>query len=360
MQERRTTIRIEHRAHAQYCPSEDLIPKDGRVLNLSERGAGLLLRDARRVGERLTLTLFLPEETDVLTGTGVVRWSDTKARRGWWHSTGLEWLPFEDTDRHRLETFLCRHPQITAAGRGIASGVSSSTIMRSVLSAGLVWMLAVGIVGIVWGLWLNQQNRQLGDAIHQRNAVINQLEEQEQRLSLELGAANSRFAQTTQEVVRLDTQTRQLGSTLEGLTQELDRVQQSYAAAGNERDALIQRVLDLEQQKAYSERQRTLSESERAKLEQERSRLALRLSSLPELRLAIREAVKVRRQAQRAKRRLFIQQQREAERKALAAGNYGYLVREGIPTASRSTVWIRVHEPDAVASATPAASSLEP
>lgn len=356
MQERRTTIRIEHRARTQYCPSEDLLPKDGCLLNLSERGTGGLFREKHQAGERITLTLFLPEEHEALTGTGVVRWSDQQAQRGRWYRAGLEWLPFEDTARHRLETFIRSHPQVVSRRKGF-SDPSSSSFVRSVVRAGPIWVVVVAVVGLVWGVQLYRHNQQLGAAIHQRNAVINHLEQQAQQLTVELGAANTRFVQTTQAMSQLDQHTRRLEATLDGLAQEVERVQRSYAQADGEREALIQHVLDLEQQKASTERQRSLLESERTRLEQERSRLAQRLSSLPELRLAIHEAIVARRQARRAQWRQFIQGQREAEHQMDTGGNRGYVVREGLPTVNSSTMWIRVHEPDTMAPAIPAASS---
>ena len=103
MQERRSTIRIEYPARAQYCPSEDLIPRDGRMTNLSERGANLLARETHRLGERITVSFPLPEEEEPLTVTGVVRWSDPTAQRGRWHATGIEWLPLGETASHRLD-----------------------------------------------------------------------------------------------------------------------------------------------------------------------------------------------------------------------------------------------------------------
>src|SRR3989338_4726715 len=111
MQERRTTIRVDRLCRAQYCPADDLIPRDGRLTNLSERGAGLLAHETHRLGARLTVSFSLPEEEEPLTATGVVHWSDARARHGQWYPLGLEWLPMEETARHRLYTFLSRRTQ---------------------------------------------------------------------------------------------------------------------------------------------------------------------------------------------------------------------------------------------------------
>ena len=336
MQERRATVRLSHRCRAHYCPSEDLLPRDGAIINLSERGAGLLAGETRQEGERVTLTWSLPEETETLTATGVVQWSHTRARTGRWYPSGLEWLPMEDSTRHRLETFL-RRTQPTPSTRTAQRSDPFHDIpawVIGVLRAGVVFGLLVGAWCLLWGLWLQRENRQLDLAIQQRNAMIEYLEQRGVRLTRALGSAQSSLAQTTKEVARLDQQTQHLEGTLEQANQQIELTQQAYVKVREEREALMERVLDLEQQ--------------RRTLEQERTRLAGRLSSIPDLRQAIHEAIEARKQEQRTQRREFIQAQQDADRHLRAGDNRGYVVLDGQPTVSHSTIWIRVHEPDTV------------
>ncbi len=91
MQERRTTIRIGQQCRTQYCSSEDLLPRDGRITDLSERGVGLLVREAHRIGEVLTVGFSLPGDRTTLTATGVVRWSNPP-QKGRWYPVGLDWI----------------------------------------------------------------------------------------------------------------------------------------------------------------------------------------------------------------------------------------------------------------------------
>jgi hypothetical protein len=126
-------------------------------------------------------------------------------------------------------------------------------------------------------------------------------------------------------VAQFGEQTQGLEAEVGRLNGEVERFQESYVRIREEREQLIQRVLDLEQ---------------------ERVRLAKRLSSIPELRLAIREAVEVRRSAERQARLQTLMARKDLARRDAAEGNQGYLVRDGRPTASRSTMWIRVHEPE--------------
>jgi len=70
-----------------------------------------------------------------------------------------------------------------------------------------------------------------------------------------------------------------------------------------------------------------------------------RFSSIGDLRLAIREAVEARKQARQASRLSRLATRRVSVDRQLADGNRGYLIRDGQPTVSAGTRWIRVHEP---------------
>jgi len=312
MQERRSTIRVDRPSRAQYCPADDLIPRDGHLINLSERGAGLLAQETHRVGARLTITFPLPEEEEPLTASGVVHWSDARARQGRWYPLGLEWLPMEETARHRLHAFLGRHTQDRPLG-------PQPALLRIALMFGV--LLVAGCV--VWALTLSQKNRALGDALQQRNAILRRVEQRAAVLDRDLTSARSQLASAATAVAKFGEQTQTLEHEVGRLSGEAERFQQSYVQLREEREQLIQRVLESQQ---------------------ERLRLAARLSSIPELRLAIREAVEARRRAQRQARRSLRARADAARQQAAGEGNRGYLVRHGQPTAGRSTMWIRVHE----------------
>ena len=330
MQERRTTVRVAYPCRAQYCAADDLLPRDGRMVNLSERGAGLLVHEPRREGEQLTASFSLPGEHDPVTATGVVRWS-APSKTGRWHALGLEWLPLEETTRNRLHTFLYTQKQAPVE-RGAASR-SSSWWLWGMWAAALI---AAGIVIWLWGTTLQRESRRLREGVAQRNAVIVALQQREEQLAhretvlqQELGTAKAHLASATGEMARLDQQAQWLTGDAQRLTQEVEWFQQSYAQVQQERTQLIQQVVSLEQ---------------------ERLQLVGRLSSLPELHVAIREAIEAHKQAEAEARRTHVRLLRSTDAGIRDGDNQGFVVRDGRPTLSRgsgSTMWIRVHEPEA-------------
>jgi archaellum component FlaC len=201
---------------------------------------------------------------------------------------------------------------------------------------------ALVVLGLRWGMLqrasgVQQENAQLIASVQRRDAIINDLGKEGQRLKLELGEARRYLAETAGEVARLDLQAQYFGKQVDRLTQDVDTFQRSYAQSQEARGQLMQRVLDLEQEKAS---------------------LARRLASVDELKLAIREAIESRKQSQQAERLSLLKSRKEAQERWLEQGNRGYLVKDGRPTVGRSTVWIRVHEPESVISAPPIVNGM--
>jgi hypothetical protein len=334
MQERRNTIRLHHFCRAQYCPFEDPVPRDGRITTLSERGAGLLVRSAHAIGERLTVNFSLPGDQDPMTATGVVRWSGLQLPRGGWYPLGIEWLPLDEATRNRLHRFLYSRPPApaprtpsttpaSAPGRA-AAPISARVKRRGAIAAGAAYGALVASGVYVWVNSLEQENRRLESVIVQRNRTIQQLQEEEQRLQEVLGETKTRLASTTGEVTRLDQESKSLKGEVEQLGGDVERFQRSYVRVSGEREQLIRRIMDLEQ---------------------ERAALAKRVASLEELQLAVREAIELRRQQPPY---VYVETQQELDRKELIEGNQGYLVREGRQTSGGSSgLWIRVHDPEA-------------
>ena len=314
----------------QYCPAEDLLPRDGQIVNVSERGAGILARELHQDGERITVNFPLPGEGDPLTATGIVRWAGAAGSKNRWHALGLEWLPLEETTRSRLHKFLY------SGARGLSGGVTAEGIesKRFVLAGAIIASILISGLVVSWMITMDRENRELETSIQHRNMVIHRLQREGNRLQQELGSAKVHLVEAAGEVARLDQQTRFLGGEAGRFQNDAGQFQQSYTQARDERDQLMQRVLDLEQ---------------------ERLVLSRRLTSIPELRAAIREAVERRRKVEEAERRARIQAIREAERQRLANGNRGYLIREGRDTtvSGEGTVWIKVHDPESALQTAP-------
>lgn len=336
MQERRTTVRVAYPCRAQYCAADDLLPRDGRILNLSERGAGMLVRESRREGEQVTTSFSLPGTSETLTATGVVRWS-SPTLKGRWHAMGLEWLPLEEATRNRLHTFLYTQPIPSTRGRPDRAADQAPSSQWMVWGA---WGIAILLVGAVAWLWAQtlqreQEARWLRKGVEQRSMAIAVLKQREQRLvehgawlQQELGTAQHRLASATGEMVQLDQQAQSLAGDAQRLRQEVELFQQSYDKAQQERGQLIQEVIGLEQ---------------------ERLKLLGRLSSLPELHLAIRNAIEARKAAQAHARWAAFQTLRGADTEIAPEDNQGFVIRDGRSTLSRrgTVMMIRVHDPQA-------------
>lgn len=335
MQERRTTVRTRCNYRAQYCAADDLLPRDGQLINISERGAGLLVREPRRAGEQITASFSLPGDNEPLTATGVIRWSLPPVK-GRWYPLGLEWLPLEEAARSRLHGFLSQpkaEPQRvlpSGAGKPMPSWV-----------LGTLWVVAVVLVGVVAWLWVGMLSRQadLEQDVAQRNVAISALKHREQRLAAreawlaqELVNAKMNLATAAGELSRLDGQAQDLTTDAQRLNQEVGLFEQSYAKVQQERTGLIQQVMNLEQ---------------------ERLKLVGKLSSLPDLHMAIRNAIEARKAESAADSGGFAWSIRRSADSAIEEDdNRGFIVRNGQSTLSRrngATMWIKVHEPEASA-----------
>ena len=333
MQERRTTIRVPLNCRILYCASEDLLLRDGSLINVSERGAELLVRETHRQGDQVTVSFDLPGHIEPVTATGMVRWSGQRAANRHWHAAGLEWLPLEEALRERFHQFSQRSSETLTT----VQATKASSLKRAVLAT---WVIGVGLaVLVLLGLVrsLRQENRRLTETVQQRTILVRQLSHDGDRLKRELGVAKTSLSQTAAEVVRLDEQAQQFGRQVGQLTHDVQRFERSYTKVYEDREQLMRRVLDLEQ---------------------ERMSVAKRFSSVEGLQAALREAIQARRELRNAQRRLFRQARRSAGQDLAVAGNRGYIlrdghwVRDGSTTLPQPVMQIRVHDPEALPTGT--------
>ena len=329
MQERRTAIRVPCERRMQYCAEDDMTPQDGRLVNLSDRGAGVLLREAAQAGQRVTLSVPLPGTSEPLTATGVVRWTGQETPRHG-HPVGLEWFPLDDVSRQGLSAFLNRSAERSSA----FPPADGPQARRKFIMRGAA-ILALFLCGLVVGVYaysviraLRQENWRLTATVTQRDAVIHSLQENATSLHQDLESVQTHLAQTSVDVAQLDRQAQQMAVQVEQLTQNIQQVELAYVNIREDRDRLMRQVLDLEQ---------------------DRTALTKRLSSIEELRQAIRETISARKAAQQSQRQLLVQTQRESDLKELESGNRGYLVREGNnSTTTGKGIRINVHDPQAL------------
>ena len=322
MQERRSTVRINCALRAQYCPAKEPNPRDGCLHDISESGLGVLAREPHQEGERLTFSLNPTDEAGPLTATGLVRWSEPAADKKHWYRVGASWLPMEETARHRLITFVRANQ---AQDRGLWFGLISRPTVRWLVFCLFAAIAICGVLSSIWAISRERQNHQLQVAIQQRNAIINQLEQDEGQLQQELLATKTRLTQTAMQISQLSQQAQQFAADVQRMGVQIEGIQESSAQIREERSQLLQRVL---------------------LLEQERQRLMQNLSTIPGLRKAIHEAIDSRRRVRYIQRRVTPQSYLDYPASKVAVGNRGYLVRDGRPTVGSATMWIQVHEPE--------------
>ena len=326
MQERRTTIRVPHSCRILYCASEDLLLRDGSLLNVSERGAELLVRETHRDGDQVTVSFDLPGHAEPVTATGVVRWSRQRPINRRWHAAGVEWLPLEEVLRERFHQFSQRSSStLTPSQARTASSLKDTALITWGISGLLAIFVLVGSVSS-----LRKENGELMETVEQRTTLVRQLSRDGDRLKRELGATKTALSETAMEVVHLNDQAQQLGQQVGQLTQDIQRFERSYTNVYEDRQQLMQRVLDLEQ---------------------ERASLSKRFSTVEGLQTALREAVQARRRLRKTQHRLFRQARRTVTEDRLLTGNQGFLLRNGqwvkdesVPT--QSSIHIRVHDPE--------------
>lgn len=328
MQERRTTIRVPHSGRILYCASEDLLLRDGSLVNVSEQGAGLLVHESHRHGDQVTISFDLPGQVEPVTATGTVRWSSRRIRRQW-HPIGLEWLPLEEALRERFHQF----SQQSAEAMATVKAAKAPFLRWAVLSTWLVSGTVAALVLFGWVRALRWENRRLTETVHQRTTLAIQLSREGDQLKQELGVAKTSLTETAAEVDRLDEQAQHLGRQVGQLTQDVQHFERSYQKVYEDREQLMQRVLDLEQ---------------------ERMVFAKRFSSVEELQAALREAIHTRRELRTSQRLLFRQTRRATEQQQWMRGNRGYLLRDGrwvgtgATTSPQPTMQIRVRDPEAL------------
>lgn len=192
----------------------------------------------------------------------------------------------------------------------------------------IVWVLTASLIlsGAV-ATKFAVDRRRLATAYDQAHTALIQLEQERADLNDELGQAK----------LSLDSQ----ASELEGLQHELGRVQTRLSQAEQEIGRLQYEQASLRQGNVNLIDQLTT-------VVQEKQALEAKLSSLHELKVAMR-SVKQKLHEERWQAWLaHVEARRAEDERRLAQGNRGYVVHEGVSTlGSRSTMQVRVLDPEA-------------
>ncbi len=190
----------------------------------------------------------------------------------------------------------------------------------------IFWVLGLGVlVTAALATKVELDKRRLSIAYRQTQQTLAQIEAERAHLNDELNKAR----QTLESH----------GMNMENLQEELDQLQASLQQHEQDIARLRQEQTDLQQTNADLTQQLTL-------VKQEKGELEAKLSSLKELKLAIRS---VRQKLWQQRWQVWlarVKAQQVEDQEALARGNHGYFVRDGVPTIGSVTkLQVRVLEP---------------
>ena len=186
-------------------------------------------------------------------------------------------------------------------------------------------VVSVGSLGRM--LYVEREKQQLSSAYKEAQQMVQQLTQDRQQLTTDLASAKDTIQQQAGENASLQ--------------QQLQTVQGDLAKK-------TQQVATLQREQQQMKQQNAKLAADLNTATTEKQQLEARLSSLKELRLAIRDVKRQMWQQRLASWRARGDRFREADRERLAKGNRGFIVRDGQTTLG-STPRLHVHvlEPQA-------------
>jgi chromosome segregation ATPase len=194
----------------------------------------------------------------------------------------------------------------------------------------IVVVLTVGLaVSWIVTFRAEQDKRRLGSALDEAHASLVDLEQERVRLEQELAGTTGSLEGQNVRVVVLQSELDELQTLLQDAEQEIARLQ-------TEQSAVLAKNAELTEQFAS--------------VDAERQDLRARMSSLKELKVAIRTVKRELREQRRQVWLAKIEAQRAKDQQLLVSGNRGYVVHNGTSTFAaspklRTRLQVRVLEP---------------
>ena len=187
-------------------------------------------------------------------------------------------------------------------------------------------IVAVIVIASLWRtLSLEGQKRRLATAYGEAQQTLDQLQAERAQLSAELSSAKE---------------------TVEGQSEELSNLQNELMQVKDQLDRNIAELTSLQQDHEQLRQRDASLSAQLGSVLTEKAQLEAKLSSIKDLRLAIREVRRKIWSERWAEWRARAQAQREEDVRELAAGNRGFLVRDGLPTlGSLRPLHVNVLEP---------------
>ena len=189
-------------------------------------------------------------------------------------------------------------------------------------------VLTIGLViSTIIATKAEHDKRRLGDSYARAQAMLADLEQERATLSRELDQARHVVESQAADLSVLHNELTGLQARLQDAEQEILRLQTEHLQLEASNTSLRDRL--------------ELTTEEKAALE-------ARLSSIQELKSAIRSVKRKLRQERWESWLAHVQYRREEDQRELARGNRGFVVRDGAPTiGSSSKLQVRVLEPQA-------------
>lgn len=187
-------------------------------------------------------------------------------------------------------------------------------------------LVAVIVVASLWrALSLEGQKRRLSASYNQAQQSLTEMQMERAQLSAELDSAKQM---------------------IEGQATDLSGLQGELARVKDELDQGLSELTALQQQHEELRAHDSSLVTQLSSVMTEKAQLEAKLSSLKELRLAIREVKREIWSDRWAAWRARARAQQEEDQRELAAGNRGFLVHEGLPTLGSSRrLHVNVLEP---------------
>ena len=191
----------------------------------------------------------------------------------------------------------------------------------------ILLILAVLLLLSLWRtISVERDKRQIASSYEAAKQTLSQLEDERSHLNTELTNAKGTITEQTGELTSLQTE-------LKGVQDRLDQTVTELASLQREHEQLRQ--------------QNTSLVSQLNSVVTEKQQLEAKLSSIKELKLVIRDIQRKVGEQRWAAWRAKVQAARAADQERLAAGNRGYVMRDGAPTIGVNTkLHVRVLEPE--------------
>ena len=187
----------------------------------------------------------------------------------------------------------------------------------------LVILAVVTALSLLRTVSVDQQKRRLSNEYRQAQQAIQNLSKERAHLSDELTGAKG---------------------TIEGQAGQLSNLQHELDDVQARLDKTVNEIATLQQEHEQLRAQNTTLSTQLSSAIAERQQLEYKLSSLKELRLAIRDVKRKIWQERWAAWYVHVEAQKHVDEERLASGNRGYLVRDGKSTlASSTSTKLQVH-----------------